>query len=75
MTLSLRTIQKSGFPHLNAYLNDANYRAQCRIEQDHRQALAYDAMDTAMIAAGKRWPADLTPQEKLDATARIERKV
>lgn len=59
-------------PHLNAHWNNANYRTQCRVHQQHQQALAYDKMDAALIAANKRWPVDWTEQEKLDATAKLK---
>ena len=70
----LRDVRATSFGALNRYESDRAYRQQMDLEARHAHELSMDAMDRRLIATGNRFPANWTPQEKLDATAMIEGK-
>jgi hypothetical protein len=70
----LRDIKATSFAAIERYWNDPAYRQQCDNEARHAHELSMSAMDRRMIANDTRFPCNWTPQEKLDAKAKIEGK-
>lgn len=70
----IRDIRAASFATLESYWNCPATRRRMDAETQHARDLMNADWDRRLIATGNKWPCNWTPQEKLDATAKIEGK-